>query len=61
VVVVAVAEAAGDAAVELDESVDRFGAAVVGAAGLEVGREGLPPLFQGLAESLDLGDRAGRQ
>ena len=34
----AVAEAAGDAAVELDEAVDRLGAAVVGAAGVEVGQ-----------------------
>jgi hypothetical protein len=39
-VVVAVAEAAGDAAVEFDEAVDGFGAAVAGAAGVEVGQEG---------------------
>ena len=38
-VVVAVAEAAGDAAVELDEAVDGFGAAVAGAVGVEVAEE----------------------
>lgn len=40
-VVVGVAVAAGDAAVELDDPVDRFGAAVAGAGGGEVGQEGL--------------------
>jgi hypothetical protein len=59
--VVAVAEAAGDAAVEFDESVDRFGAAVVRAAGVEVGEERRAPLLEGLAESLDLRDRTGRE
>jgi hypothetical protein len=34
-----VAEAAGDAAVEFDDAVDGFGAAVVGVAGGEVGQE----------------------
>jgi hypothetical protein len=58
---VAAAEAAGDAAVEFDESVDGFGAAVAGAAGAEVGQERRPPLGEGLAESFDLGDRAGRE
>jgi hypothetical protein len=42
---VAVSEASGDAAVEFDEPVDRFGAAVGCAAGVEVGQERLPPLF----------------
>src|SRR3954470_2480673 len=60
-VVVAVAEAAGDAAVEFDESVDGFGAAVAGAGGVEVGQERGPPAAQGLAEPGDLGDRAGRE
>jgi hypothetical protein len=35
-IVVSVLKAAGDAAVEFDESVDRFGAAVAGAGGVEV-------------------------
>jgi len=48
-VVVAVAEAAGDAAVELDEAVDGFGAAVVCAGGGEVDQERLAPLLQGPA------------
>ena len=38
-VVVAVSESAGDAAVEFDEAVDGFGAAVGRAAGFEVGQE----------------------
>ena len=38
-VVVEVAVAAGEAAVEFDDSVDGFGAAVVGVAGGEVGQE----------------------
>jgi hypothetical protein len=59
--VLPVAEAAGNAAVEFDEAVDRFGAAVVRAAGVEVGQERLAPLLERLAESLDLRDRAGRQ
>jgi hypothetical protein len=37
-VVRGIAEAAGDPAVELDDAVDRFGAAVVGSAGPEVGQ-----------------------
>lgn len=45
-IVIAVAEAAGDAAVEPDQSVDRFGTAVAGAAGVEVGQEGLAPLLR---------------
>ena len=57
-VVVAVAEAAGDAVVELDEAVDGFGAAVVRAGGGEVGQERLAPLLQAPAEAGDLGDRA---
>ena len=48
----------GDAAVEFDEPVDGFGAAVVGAAGVEVGQEErFAPLFEGLPESFDLRDR----
>ena len=35
-IVVSVLKAAGDAAVEFDESVDRFGAAVAGAGGVDV-------------------------
>jgi hypothetical protein len=58
---VAVAEAAGDAAVEFDEAVDGFGAAVAGAVGVEVGQERALPAAQGLAEPGDLGDRAGRE
>ena len=42
-VVGGVAEAAGDASVEFDDAVDRFGAAVVGSAGGEVGQELLFP------------------
>ena len=53
-VVVAVAEAAGDAAVELDEPVDCLGAAVAGAVGVEVGQERVLPLSQGSAEAGDL-------
>src|SRR3954451_15270216 len=60
-VVVAVAEAAGDAAVEFDEAVDGFGAAVAGAAGVEVGQERGLPAAQGLAEPGDLGNGAGRE
>lgn len=58
---VAVAEAARDAAVELDEPVDGFGAAVGRADDVEVGQERGGPLLQGAAESLDLGDGAGRE
>jgi len=60
-VVVTVSEAAGDAAVEFAEAVDGFGAAVGGAAGVEVGQERSTPLFQSPAEAGDLGDRAGRE
>jgi len=60
-VVVAVAEASGDAAVELDEAVDGFGAAVAGAVGVEVAQERRAPLLQGAAEAGDFGDRAGWQ
>jgi hypothetical protein len=59
-VVVGVAEAAGDAAVELDDAVHGFGAAVVGSAGGEVGQELVLPGPEGAAEPRDLGDRAGR-
>ena len=60
-VVVAVAEASGDAAVEFDEAVDGFGAAVAGAVGVEVGQERAAPAAQGLAQAGDLGNWAGRQ
>ena len=46
---------------EFDESVERFGAAVGRAAGVEVGQERGSPLLEGLPESLDLGDGAGGQ
>jgi hypothetical protein len=46
--------------VELDQTVDRFGAAVAGASGVEVGQERFVSLLEGLPESLGLGDRAGR-
>jgi hypothetical protein len=55
---VSVAEAAGDAAVELYEAVDGFGAAVAGAVGVEVAEELGAPLLQGAAQAGDLGDRA---
>ena len=58
-VVVGVAEAAGDAAVEFDQPVDGLGPAVVGAAGVEVGQERRLPLFQCASEPGDLGDGAG--
>jgi hypothetical protein len=45
--------------VELDDAVDRFGAAVVGPAGGEVGQELLLPGTQGATQAGDLGDRAG--
>ena len=44
---------------ELDEPVDALGPTVGGAAGVEVGQEGVFPLSEGAAESGDLGDRAG--
>ena len=53
-----VAEPAGDAALEFDEAVDCFGAAVVRAAGGEVAQEGVFPLVEGSPEAGDLGDRA---
>ena len=46
---------------ELDEAVDGLGAAVGGAAGVEVGQERLAPLLQGAPEASDLGDGAGRE
>lgn len=56
--VVSVAEAAGDASVEFDEPVHGFGAAVAGAACVEVAQELGAPGREGLAEAGDLGDRA---
>ena len=58
---VAVAEAARDAAVELDQPVDGLGAAVGCAAGVEVGQERFAPLLERLPEPLALWDRAGGQ
>ena len=43
---------------EFDQAVDGFGAAVVGAAGVEVAQELAAPLSQGPSEAGDLGDRA---
>jgi hypothetical protein len=45
--------------VEFDEAVDRFGSAVAGSAGVEVGQECFPPSGEGLAQAFDLRDRAG--
>lgn len=59
--VVPVSEAAGDAAVEFDQSVHGFSSTVVGAAGVEVAQERRFPLFQCPAQSGDLGDRAGAE
>ena len=58
-VVVGVTETSGDAACEFDQPVDGFGSAVVGAAGGEVARERVLPLFQGPARAGDFGARAG--
>jgi hypothetical protein len=41
--------------------VDRFGAAVGDAGGVEVGQHLLAPRLEGAAEPRDLGDRAGRK
>ena len=43
---------------EFDESVDRYGAAVAGAGGVEGGQEGGPPAAECSSEPGDLGDRA---
>jgi hypothetical protein len=59
--VLAVAESTRDVAVELNEAVDGFGAAVGCSARVEVGQERRAPLLQRAAESLDLRDGAGRQ
>jgi hypothetical protein len=60
-VVVAVTEAAGDAAMQLDEAVDRLRAPVVRAACLEVAEELAAPLLQRVSEAGDLGDGAGAE
>src|SRR3954464_5315037 len=60
-VVVGVAVATGDASMELDDPVDRFGTAVVRATGTEVAQVLLLPLPQGPAQAADLADRAGRE
>lgn len=52
-VVVSVAESSCDSSLEFDQSVDRFGAAVAGAVGVEVGQERVSPSFQGRAEPFD--------
>ena len=54
-------KAAGDAPVELDQSVDGFGAAAARTVGVEVAEERLPPLPRGAPEPCDLRDRRGRQ
>jgi hypothetical protein len=58
-VVVSVAVAAGQAAVELDDPVDGFGAAIRCALRGEVGQERVAPAAQGPAQSRHFGDRAG--
>ena len=60
-VVVSVAESSCDSSLEFDQSVDHFGAAVGGAAGVEVGQERVSPSFQDRAEPFDFWDRAGRE
>jgi hypothetical protein len=60
-VVVEVPEVVGQASGLLDEQVDRLGAAVGDAAGVEVGEHLLSPLTQRAAKPGDLGDRAGRE
>ena len=50
--------AAADAADLLDEQVDRFGGAVAGAVGVEVGQVLVPPSGQGPAQPGDFGDGA---
>ena len=57
-VVVWVAEASGYAAVEFDEAIDGFGAAVVRSAGVEVAEEFAAPLLQGPSQAGHIGDRA---
>ena len=54
---VSVAESSCDSSLEFDQSVDRFGAAVAGAAGVEVGQERVSPSFQDRAEPFDFWDR----
>lgn len=60
-VVLPVAEAADDAAEDLDETIDGFGSAVTGAVGFEVAEELGLSLLEGAAEAGDLRDRAGRE
>jgi hypothetical protein len=55
------AVALGEPAGLLDEQVDRLGAAVAQAAGVEVGKDVSAPGGQGTTEPGDLGDGAGRQ
>lgn len=55
---VAVAAAAGETAVQLDDA-HGFGAAVVRTVGAEAGQERLPPAAQGPSQPGDLTDRAG--
>lgn len=50
-----VAEAVRESAGLLDDEVDRLGAAVADAVGVEVGQELVPPGAEGAAESGDLG------
>lgn len=58
-VVVWVAESSCDSSLEFDQSVDRFGAIVAGAVGVEVGQECVLLSFQGRAEPFGFWDRAG--
>ena len=60
-VVLEVAEPTGDVAAELDDPVDRFGAAVACAVGVEVRQQRHTPAAQCLAEPGGLGNRAESQ
>ena len=60
-VVVSVAESSWDSSLEFDQSVGRFGAAVAGVVGVEVGQERVSSSFQGRAKLFDFWDRAGRE
>ena len=46
---------------EFDQPIHGLGSAVGGAAGVEVGQEGVLPLLQRPAEAGDFGDGAGRE
>ena len=56
-----VSEAVSDTPPQLDEPVDSLGATVVGADGIEVGKERCPPAAQRPSQPDDLWDGARRQ